>query len=97
MIEIKTMPWAIGKHYRYNEEQIEMEVGIFSKNMDRINLFDIQDIQFKISIFGWGTMSITDNTGTHEFKWIANAKQVNEDVNKVYYDKKQAMKRVDLS
>lgn len=97
MTEIKTMPWAIGKKYSYNEEQLEIQEGILSKNLDRINLFDIQDITFKISIFGWGTMTIVDNVGTHEFKWIKNAKQVNEDINKVYYAKKQAMKRVDLS
>lgn len=97
MIEIKTMPWAIGKHYRYNEEQIESEVGILSKKLDRINLFDIQDITFKVSIFGWGTMTVVDNTGTHEFKWIKNAKVVNEEINKVYYDKKQSMRRVDIS
>ncbi len=97
MKEIKTMPWAIGKKYGYNEEQIESEIGIFSKNLDRINLFDIQDITFKVSIFGWGTMTIVDNVGTHEFKWIKNAKQVNEDINAVYYAKKKEMKRVDLS
>ncbi len=97
MKEIKTMPWAFGKHYRYNEEQIEIETGILSKSLDRINLFDIQDITFKVSIFGWGTMTIVDNVGTHEFKWISSAKQVNEEINNVYYAKKQQMKRVDIS
>lgn len=97
MIEIETMPWAFGKKYRYNEEQLESEVGILSKKVDRINLFDIQDITFKISLFGWGTMTIVDNVGTHEFKWIKNAKDVNEAINKVYYEKKKEMKRVDFS
>lgn len=96
MIEIKTMPWAIGKHYRYNEDQIELEIGIFSKHLDRINLFDIQDIKFKVSMFGWGTMTIVDNVGTHEFKSIANARQVSEEINKVYYDKKKSMSKIDI-
>lgn len=97
MKEIKTMPWAIGKSYRYNQEQIEFEIGILSKKLDRINLFDIQDITFKVSIFGWGTMTIVDNTGTHEFKWIKNAKDVNKEINEAYYAQKKAMKRVDIS
>lgn len=97
MIEIETMPWAFGKSYRYNDEQLESEIGILSKKVDRINLFDIQDITFKISLFGWGTMTVVDNIGSHEFKWIKNAKEVNEEINKVYYEKKKEMKRVDFS
>ncbi len=96
MKEIKTMPWAFGKKYRYNDEQLELEVGILSKNLDRINFFDIRDITFKVSVFGWGTMTIVDNVGTHEFKWIKNAKQVNEEINQAYYNKKQSMKQVDV-
>ncbi len=97
MKKINVMPWAIGKKYSYNEEQIMIEEGILSKNLDRINFFDVEDITFKISIFGWGTMRVVDNVDVHEFKWIKNAKQVNEEINAVYYEKKKAMKRVDIS
>lgn len=97
MKEIGKMPWAIGKHYRYNEEQIEREEGIISKEIDRINFFDIKDLRFKKSIFGWGTLIISDNVDTYEMKWIKNPKQVYEELNEIYYNKKKEMKQVNFS
>ncbi len=97
MKEIKLMPWSFGKKYTYNEEQIIIETGILSKNIDRINFFDIQDITIRISLFRWGTMTIVDNAGSHEIKWLRDPKQVEADINDNYYRKKKEMKRVDFS
>lgn len=97
MNNIDVMFWAIGKSYEYNEEQIQIGSGIITKNLDTINFVDIKDIKTKTNIFGWGTITIEDINGVNILKWVKTPSQIHAELNRVFLEHKNKMKKVDIS
>lgn len=97
MKEINLMFFAIGKKYAFDQDQIQMSEGILSKKIDTINFVDIKDIKTKTNILGWGTITIEDINGLHEFKYVKSPNEIHAELNKIFLDHKNKMRKVDIS
>ncbi len=97
MKEIKLMFWAIGKKYSFNNDQIQLSEGIISKKLDTINFVDVKDIKTTKNLFGWGTISVEDINGVHELNLVKGPSEIHAELNAIFLEHKNRMKKVDIS
>lgn len=98
MNKIETTPIiSIGKTYEYDESQIMISEGILKKRIDTINFVDIKDIKTTKSIFGWGKIIIIDINGPVTLNYVSDPLAVHKQLNQIFLEHKNKMKKVDVS
>jgi len=58
--------------YSYNDNNIIIQTGVFTKQQNTIPFYRISDIQAQKNIFGYGKVTITDKMGVTTLRAIAN-------------------------
>jgi len=58
--------------YNYNDSNLVVQTGLFTKQQNTIPFYRISDIQAQKNIFGYGKVTISDKMGVTTLRAVAN-------------------------
>ena len=66
--------------YSYNDNNLVIQTGVFTKRQNTIPFYRISDVQAQKNIFGYGTVIIADKMGVTTLRAIARPLEVAHDL-----------------